>query len=92
MGRTILKFEPTPNPNAIKCWLDRPISTGPRSFRSAAEAEDDPVARALFEQAGVTNVFFCGDWMTINKPPESDWSGLKKKVEAVLAALPVNEL
>ncbi len=80
----VKEFESTPNPNAMKCWLDRPISDGPRSFFNASMAAADPVAAALFADAGVTNVLFHGDWMTVNKLPESDWDAVQLKVKRVL--------
>jgi hypothetical protein len=84
----VTQFEATPNPNAVKCWLDHPISEGPRSFFNAKMAAADPIATALFNQAGVTNVLFNGDWMTVNKPAETDWKSIKAKVKAVLKDLP----
>lgn len=84
----VTDFEPTPNPNAVKCWLDRPISSGPRSFLNAQMAGDDPIAAALFTQAGVTTVLFNGDWVTVNKPAEADWSSVKAKVKRVLKEAP----
>src|SRR5688572_19682791 len=80
----VTEFESTPNPNAVKCWLDRPISDGPRSFLNAQMATSDPVAAALFEQAGVTTVLFNGDWVTVNKPADADWSRVKASVKRVL--------
>lgn len=84
MSFTITDFESTPNPNAVKCWLDRPISEGPRSFLNARAAEADPIAAALFSQAGVTTVLFNGDWLTVNKPAEAQWDAVKRKVRRVL--------
>lgn len=84
MPYRITEFESTPNPNAVKCWLDRPISSGPRSFLNAEMAVGDPIASALFEQAGVTTVLFNGEWLTVNKPPNLDWSSVKAKVKHVL--------
>ncbi len=85
MPYTVTEFEPTPNPNAMKCWLDRPISDGPRSFLNAEMAKSDPIAAALFAQAGATTVLFNGDWLTVNKPPHEEWASVKKKVKRVLA-------
>lgn len=87
MSYRVIEFETTPNPNAVKCWLDRPISDGPRSFRDAAMAAGDPIAAALFAQAGVTNVLFNGDWLTVNKPIDADWSNIKAKVKRVLGTI-----
>lgn len=58
MPFTVREFEPTPNPNAMKCWLDRPICSGPRSFLNSAAAAGDPIAAALFAEAGATTVLF----------------------------------
>jgi len=87
MPYTITEFESTPNPNALKCWLDRPISSGPRSFLNAEMAADDPIASRLFEQAGAVCVLFNGDWMTVNKAPEARWSTVKAAVQEVLSAI-----
>lgn len=86
MPFTILRYEATPNPNALKCILDRPISTGPRSFLNADMAADDPVASALFREAPITTILMNEGWMTINKKPEAEWRAVKPKVERVLAA------
>ena len=84
MSFTVTQFESTPNPNAVKVWLDRPVSDRPRSFLNPQMAAADPLAAALFERAGVTNVLFNGEWLTVNKPPESDWTSIKEKVRRVL--------
>ena len=84
----VLEFEPTPNPNAVKCWLDRPISAEPRSFYTVELAAGDPIASAHFTQAGVTNVLFNGEWITVNKPADADWNAVKASVQRVLKGLP----
>lgn len=84
----VLQFQATPNPNAVKCWLDRPISSQPRSFLSEESAADDPIAAALFAKAGVTNVLFNGDWMTVSKLAEADWNAVKALVQRVLKDVP----
>ena len=85
MPFAITEFESTPNPNAVKCWLDRPISEGPRSFLDAEAAAADPIARALFEEAGIVVALFNGDWLTVNKPPDASWPTVKRRVKAVLS-------
>lgn len=88
MPFSVTEFETTPNPNAMKCWLDRPISDKPRSFLNAEMAKADPIALALFSQAGVTNVLFNGEWLTVNKPPDAKWSTVKASVKQVLKDAP----
>ena len=85
MPFTVTEFEATPNPNAVKCWLDHPISDGPRSFLNADAGADDPIASALFEQTGATTILFNGDWLTVNKPAEADWATVKRRIKSVLA-------
>lgn len=80
----VIDFEITPNPNALKCWLDRPISDGPRSFLNAEMAAEDPIAKALFERAGATCVLFNGDWMTVNKSPDASWNTIKTRIRQIL--------
>ncbi len=86
MPFTVTEFESTPNPNAVKCWLDKPISDGPRSFLNQSSAASDPVAAALFADVGATTVLFNGDWITVNKPPEADWASVKARIKRVLKA------
>ncbi|MBL8764753.1 MAG: NifU N-terminal domain-containing protein [Phycisphaerae bacterium] len=83
----VTTYEPTPNPNALKCVLSRALSERPRSFRNAAEAAGDPLAAGLFGVPGVTNILINGGWMTVGKSPQAAWPGVKAGVEAVLAAL-----
>ncbi|NNF41719.1 MAG: hypothetical protein HKO59_08310 [Phycisphaerales bacterium] len=85
MPYTIVEYEPTPNPNAVKCWLDHPVSDHPRSFLDADSATGDPLAAALFEIEGVRNLLFNGSWITVNKHAEVTWPAVKKAVERVLA-------
>ena len=86
VGYRVTEFESTPNPNAVKCWLDGAISTEPRSFLNARAAQEDPVAAALFAPGQVTTVLFFGDWVTVSKTPEASWRSVKAHVKKVLAS------
>lgn len=85
MPYRITEYEDTPNPNAVKCWLDHPISDRPRSFLNAAQAAGEPLPAALFAIEGVTTLLLNGDWITVNKSPDARWSTIRKRVEQVLA-------
>ena len=87
MPITVSSFEATPNPNAVKCWIEPALAAGPRSYRDAASAAEDPVATALFERAGATSVLIFGDWLTVNKAPETDWATAKRRIRAALAEI-----
>jgi hypothetical protein len=87
MPRRITKYQPTPNPNALKCFLDAPLAGGARSFRSAAEAAEEPadsLAAAIFALPGVAGLLLSGEWLTVNKAPEADWGPIKKGLERAL--------
>jgi hypothetical protein len=83
----VTRYQPTPNPNAVKCHLDRAISAGPRSFRSRAEGMGDATAGALFAVAGVSGLLLNGEWMTVNKDPDAEWARVKSGVERALEGL-----
>ena len=86
MGFRVVEIQPTPNPNALKFVLDRPISEQPTSFFNAAAAKDHPLATRLFEITGVSSLLLLGDFVTINKSSDGDWNDIKKEARAVLAA------
>ena len=87
MPYCVTEVQPTPNPNAMKFLLDRPISEGSVSFLKAEQAQDDPVARALFAIPGVTSVLLLCDLVTVNKDPQAAWPQVKRRVQQVLAEL-----
>lgn len=84
MGYAVTRFQETPNPNAVKCVLDRRAGERPRSYFSADEARDDPLASRLFGIPGVTNVLINGDWITVSKRAESDWRTVRAGIVRVL--------
>jgi len=81
----ITRYESTPNPNAMKCWLDAPISDVPQSFLNASMAADHALARSLFDTGVLTTLLLNGTWMTVNRQPEIAWPKVKRVVEGVLA-------
>lgn len=85
MRFTVAEIQSTPNPNALKFVLDREISNQPTSFFDPAAAKDHPVAARLFAVGGVTSLLFLGDFVTVNKAPESDWAAIKRGVRKALA-------
>jgi hypothetical protein len=84
MPYTVKAFQPTPNPNALKCILDRKISDRPRSYFKPDEAAGDPLASRLFALEGVTNLLINADWITVNKAAAADWKSIKAGVERIL--------
>ena len=84
MGYRVKVFQETPNPNAVKCVLDRRTGDRARSYFRAEQAAGDALGAALFSVAGVTNVLINGDWVTIGKRPEASWREVRAGVERVL--------
>ncbi len=88
MSYRVVEFQPTPNPNAIKCILDRAIRSreeGPASYRAAAESHAEPLAAALFAVPGVSGLLINEDWITVNKDARSEWAPIKAEITKVLA-------
>lgn len=83
----VTEVQETPNPNALKFLLDKPIVEQPTSFFNAAAAMGHPIAERLFAIPGVTSLLLLGDFITVNKKPESKWPPLAKAVEATLKEL-----
>ena len=86
MPYRVRKFQSTPNPNALKCVLDRSAGDTPRSYFRADEAAADPLASRLFAIHGVTNILINGDWITVSKSAQADWKAIRAGVEQVLGA------
>ena len=85
MGFRIREIQPTPNPNAVKVILDRPVSDQPTSFFNAGAAEGHPLATRLFAISGVSSLLLLGDFITINKSPGARWADITAKARKVLA-------
>ena len=73
----ISDIEETPNPNAVKFILREAVSNGTaKSFGSAAQAADDPLAKALFDVGNVVSVFYMDKMITVEKDEAGDWDDL----------------
>ena len=81
----VSEIQPTPNPNAAKFILDRPVSEQPTSFFDAGAALGHPLAEQLFAIPGVSSLLLLGDFITVNKTPDAAWDEISKRVKAVLA-------
>lgn len=86
MPLQVLRFETTPNPNAVKVVIDPAPAGGIRSYFRAEQAGDDPLGAALFEIDGVTTVLIHEKFVSVNKRAEKTWGPIKKAVQRVLEA------
>ncbi|MHB2168291.1 NifU family protein [Alsobacter sp. R-9] len=79
-----IQTEATPNPATLKFLPGRTVMPdGTLDIRDRRAAERSPLARRLFEVAGVTGVFFGADFVTVTKA-EGEWQHLKP---AILGAI-----
>ena len=59
-----------------------------RQRPGAAQAQDDPLASALFAIDHVTNVFYIDRWITITQDGAVQWEDLAREVAVLLRAAP----
>lgn len=85
MTFVVTEIQPTPNPNAVKLVLDRPISEERVSFLKAEQAQEHPIGRRLFAIPGVLSLLLLGDFITVNKDAAASWTPIKKSIRKVLA-------
>ena len=79
-----IRVQPTPNPNAMKFVLDRPVFARAHSFPNAQAAAGHSPAEQIFALQGVYNVFMVQDFVTVNKLPDVAWEPLAAAVQAIL--------
>ena len=73
----ISDIEETPNPNAVKFILREAVSNGAaNSYSSPEQAENDALAKSLFDVGHVVSVFYMDRMITIEKSDEGDWDDL----------------
>ena len=73
----ISDIEETPNPNAVKFILREAVSNGTaHQYAAADQAENDPLARSLFDVGHVVSVFYMDRMITVEKDDEGDWDDL----------------
>src|SRR3954462_5987432 len=83
------EIEDTPNPNAKKFILKEPLTWGiSRSYENAAQAQDDPLAAALFDIEHVTSVFYVDHWITVAQDGKADWPELMRQLAEPIRAAP----
>ena len=69
----------TPNPNALKFVLnERLLKYETRQFHNFEEAENDPLAKGIFEITGVVSVFYMDKFITIEKAKDTNWGQIQK--------------
>lgn len=89
MSEVEIQVEGTPNPNAAKFTLSRPLPTDEsRSYFDADAASGDPLASRLFDVEGVKALLMVDNFITVTKAEEARWDDLVPPIrEAIRRAL-----
>jgi hypothetical protein len=79
-----ITVQPTPNVNALKFVVNRRMTEGrSQTFTDAAGAAS-PLARDLLGIAGVRQVFFLNDFITITRREDVEWDVVVAQAEALI--------
>jgi len=65
--------------------LQQVIESGHKTYGTAAEAEELPVAKALFALDGVVSVFLMADFITVTKRAEVSWDAIQEQAKAAIS-------
>ncbi|MEX2422581.1 MAG: NifU N-terminal domain-containing protein [Acidimicrobiia bacterium] len=69
-----VRTEPTPNPNAMKFSVGKPVG-GPATHLAGKDT-DDPAAAEILALSGIVSVFMTADFVTVSKSADGDWDSL----------------
>lgn len=76
-----IQTEITPNPATLKFIPEsKVLESGTMEFSSKEEAMDSDLARSIFENDAVKNVFFGEDFITVTKDNKFEWDILKPDI------------
>ena len=68
----------TPNPHALKFILNKKLlNFESRQFPNKESAENDPLAKEIFNIEGVVSVFYMDKFITIEKAPDANWGQIQ---------------
>lgn len=83
----------TPNPHALKFILnEKLLNTETRQFSNKQEAQNDPLAKGIFEIDGVESVFYMEKFITIEKSKGANWGQIQRPFINFLKAFDKNSI
>ena len=72
-------IQPTPNPNALKFILDKPVKLeGSSTYRSPMDCGENKMAYELFRVRGVDQMHFFDTSITVTKFGYEDWENIEE--------------
>lgn len=82
----VTSIQPTPNPNAFKFLVDRPLAKPGQTMAYAKpeQARQDVLAQGLFAIPGVETLFFCDNFVTVSMTAQADWRAVAEQVTRLL--------
>ena len=81
----LIRIQATPNPNAWKFVLDRPVlNEGKATYTEPKDAEQSPLASSLFQVPGVRQVHFFQNVITVTHSFDCDPEEIQRDVCAVI--------
>jgi Fe-S cluster biogenesis protein NfuA len=82
----VSSIQPTPNPNAFKFLVDRPLAKAgeSRAYAKPEQARSDVLAQGMFAIPGVDTLFFCENFVTVSMTPQADWRAVAEQVTRLL--------
>ena len=85
MSEVLIRVQATPNPNAWKFVLDRPVlNEGKATYSNIQEAEHNILSRSLFEIDGVRQVHYFQNVVTVTHQFDTDSEKLQQEVCSVI--------
>lgn len=85
MSDVDIRVQPTPNPNSLLFHVDRTVTEERmKQYNTADDAAGAPLARTLFEIAGVASIFFMPNSITVSKEAGSDWNDIAPAAEEAI--------
>ena len=80
-----ISVQSTPNPNALKFVLDRPVKAeGKVTYKSAEECHTNPLARQLFTIPNVSEIYFFDNVITMTQDGNGEWEVIEDQVKSVI--------
>ncbi len=81
-----LMIQSTPNPNALKFVVNKPVKAeGNWTYKSATECADNPLAAAIFTvDPHIREVYFFDNYVTVTQDGEANWDQLEEKIQATI--------
>ncbi len=82
-----IEIQPTPNPNALKFILDRPVKNeGNSTYRTPMQCGENKLALELFTIRGVDQLHFFDNVITVTKFSYEDWEVMEERIMKTLEA------